>query len=140
MTLNVELPEPPSLSGSQSRGDYDAIDMTDEEIGDDYRREEIEVILEDGAWQDAFEDWQEETYMSEEEFEKVVELGLIDEFDIYWKPATDQTGYRAPSLSTPSVVPSQKHSKTTTSCATKTSSASSTRSTQGVSKVRRMSR
>lgn len=96
MALDVEVPDPPPLSGPQSRGAYDAIDMTDQDPEDDYRREEIETILADGAWQDAFEEWATLTYLSERDFEVVLERGLLDQFDFYWDPATDEVGYRVP--------------------------------------------
>jgi hypothetical protein len=52
MTLDVEVPDPPSLRRPQSRGEYEAIDMTDREPTDDHRREELEGFLREGAWQD----------------------------------------------------------------------------------------
>jgi len=98
MTLDVEVPDPPALRGPQSRGEYEAIDMTDERPEDDYRREEVENFLREGAWQDAFEAWAEETFVSEAEFESVRRLGLFQRYDFYWDPATDDVGYRAPTL------------------------------------------
>jgi hypothetical protein len=98
MTLDVEVPEAPSLRGPQSRGEYAAIDMTDQEPVDDYRREEVAEVLADGAWQDAFEEWAAHTLLSETEFERVVELGLLEELDLYWDPAADEVGYRAPTV------------------------------------------
>jgi hypothetical protein len=98
MVLDAEVPDPPSLRGPQSRGEYEAIDMTDQEPTDDYRREELEGVLRDGAWQDAFEEWAEHTHLTDAEFEGAVELGLIERFDLYWDPATDDVGYRAPTL------------------------------------------
>lgn len=98
MALDVEIPDPPSLRGPQSRGDYEAIDMTDQEPDDDYRREALETFLEEGAWQDAFGDWTGHTALSVEEFETVRDLGLIDHLDFYWDPTADEVGYRAPSL------------------------------------------
>lgn len=99
MTLDVEVPDPPSLRGPQSREDYEAIAEPDDDPGDDYRREELETFLRDGAWADAFEEWSNGTAISEEEFGTVVRLDLIDEFDFYWDPAADEVGYRAPEIS-----------------------------------------
>ena len=96
MSLDVEVPDPPALRGPQSRGEYDAIDMTDERPEDDYRRGEVENFLREGAWQDAFEAWAEATFMSEAEFEAVLRLGLLQGYDFFWDPATGDVGYRAP--------------------------------------------
>ena len=98
MALDVEVPDPPPLRGPQSRGEYAAIDMTDREPTDDYRREELEGVLRDGAWQDAFEEWTEHTHLTREEFGTAVELGLIERFDLYWDPSADEVGYLAPTL------------------------------------------
>jgi hypothetical protein len=98
MSLDVEPPDPPALRGPQSRGEYDAIDMTEQEVTDDYRREEVAAVLEDGAWADAFEEWSEHTYLSAAEFETARERGLVEQFDFYWDPATDEVGYRSPTV------------------------------------------
>lgn len=98
MGLDVDIPAAPSLSGPQSRGEYEAIDMTDREPDDDYRRDELGGFLADGAWQDAFEEWAEHTAMSDAELETVVARDLVDAFDFYWDPSDDQVGYRAPEL------------------------------------------
>ncbi|MDG5775038.1 hypothetical protein VB773_16325 [Haloarculaceae archaeon H-GB2-1] len=97
MVLDVPVPDPPSLSGPQTRGDYEAYGgPLDTE--DDYRREEVETILQDGAWRDAFEEWAGDTGMIAAEFEIVAALDLVDQFDFYWDPASDEVGYRAPEL------------------------------------------
>ena len=98
MTLDVEMPEPPSLRGLQSHEAYEAIDMTDQELTDDHRREELAAVLEEGAWADAFDDWAEETYLSEAEFAAASERGLFEALDFYWDPANDEVGYRSPSV------------------------------------------
>lgn len=98
MPLDVSTPDPPSLHGPQSRGDYEAIDDDLVEDSDDYRREELEDILAEGAWRDAFDEWSNQTALTPAEFEAVERLGLVDAFDFYWAPASDEVGYRAPSL------------------------------------------
>lgn len=98
MPLDVEVPDPPSLHGPQPRGDYEAIAEPADGSADDYRREELETFLRDGAWADAFAEWAEHTFVSVEEFETVRRFGLLDRFDFYWDPATDEVGYRAPVL------------------------------------------
>lgn len=98
MTLDVEVPDSPPLRGPQSRGEYASIDMTDQEPADDHRREEIGAVLREGAWRDAFEEWAEHTFLSETEFATVSDLGLLERFDFYWDPTTDEVGYRAPTV------------------------------------------
>jgi hypothetical protein len=103
MTLDVEIPDPPALHGSQNVGDFDAVDEPDERTGDTVRREALADFLEAGAWEDAFDEWAKETYMTEAEFRIVVELGLIDEFDFYWNQSAEDVGYRAPTVPADSV-------------------------------------
>ncbi|MDS0277824.1 hypothetical protein NDI85_08455 [Halomicroarcula sp. S1AR25-4] len=98
MALDVSVPDPPSLHGPQPRGEYQAINDPEEEVEDDYRREEVERILADGAWHDAFEEWTTQTGLTAADFEVVVEHDLVEAFDFYWDPATDEVGYRAPAL------------------------------------------
>jgi hypothetical protein len=98
MSLDVETPDSPPLWGPQGRGDYAAIDMTDREPDDDYRREEIAAALQEGAWRDAFQEWAEHTYLTAAEFERVRELGLLQRFDFYWDPSDGEVGYQAPAV------------------------------------------
>ncbi|MFC7027338.1 hypothetical protein ACFQH8_07135 [Halomicroarcula sp. GCM10025710] len=98
MSLDVPVPDPPSLHGPQPRSEYSAIDAPAEEPEDDYRREEVAEILEAGAWHDAFEEWTTQTGLLVADFELVTEHELVDEFDFYWDPTTDEVGYQAPTL------------------------------------------
>ena len=98
MSLDVPVPDPPSLHGPQPRGDYEAIDNPVEYPEDDYRREELEEFLASGAWNDAFEEWASGTSLTTSDFEVVLEYGLVQEFDFYWDPQTDEVGFRSPTL------------------------------------------
>jgi hypothetical protein len=98
MTLDVEIPDPPTLSGPQDPGDYDAVDEPEEWTGDDTRREALSDFLKAGAWEDAFDEWAADTYMAEDEFQTVLEFGLIEEFDFYWNQSAEDVGYRAPTV------------------------------------------
>jgi len=98
MALDVSPPDPPSLTGPQSREGYEAIDI-DEDAGDDYRRDELEAMLADGAWADGFEEWTTRTELTESEFELLVRHGLFDQLDFYWHPVDRAVGYRVPDLS-----------------------------------------
>lgn len=98
MALDVSVPAPPSLHGPQTRGDYEAIDNEIIDFDDDSRREELEAILENGAWRDAFEEWAGVTDLSAPQFEVVQQLHMIEAIDLYWDPASDEVGYRSPSF------------------------------------------
>lgn len=98
MTLDAETPDPPTLHGPQNPGDYDAVDEQEDETGDNYRREDLAEFLHDGAWEDAFDEWAEHTYLTNEEFQIVRDLGLVEEFDFYWNPSAEDVGYRAPAV------------------------------------------
>jgi len=99
MALDVEVPDPPALRGPQTRGEYEAIDTTDERPDDDYRRAELASFLREGAWADAFEEWAGHTALSADEFETVRDRELIAALDFYWIPSEGDVGYRAPALS-----------------------------------------
>lgn len=98
MTLEEETPDPPSLSGPQYRGEYEAIDEDPDDVQDDYRREELASLLNDGAWEDAFGEWAATSGLTAADFAPVVERGYIDQFDFYWDPHTDDVGYHAPTV------------------------------------------
>lgn len=96
MTLDIEIPDPPALRGPEDPGDYDAVDEPEERTGDDTRREELAGFLEAGAWEDAVDEWADDTYLNEGEFRAVRERGLLDELDFYWNRAAADVGYRVP--------------------------------------------
>lgn len=99
MPIEDEVPDPPSLSGPQTRGQYESIALDeDDTIDDDYRREELEEFLQDDAWDDAFGEWAATTSLTTEDLEFVTDLGLIDRYDFYWNPRTDDVGYIAPTI------------------------------------------
>ena len=94
MSLDVDIPDPPELE-SFDPNEYDDAEV----IGDtDYRREELELYLADGAWETAFEQWAVETQMTEETFGIVQDLDLLDRFDFFWDSHADRVGYHAPGI------------------------------------------
>jgi hypothetical protein len=94
MTLDVAVPEPPELEAFDPN-EYDDAEV----VGDtDYRREEIEVFLGDGAWEQAFAQWQEDTDMEQTTFDIVRDLGLLEQFDFFWDSHADRVGYHAPGI------------------------------------------
>ncbi|AGN02518.1 hypothetical protein L593_12895 [Salinarchaeum sp. Harcht-Bsk1] len=98
MTLDVEIPDPPTLHGPQDPGDYDSVEEIDAHPGEQPERDTLATALESGAWGEAFDDWCQETYLSEEQFQAVLDLGLIEGFDFYLNPSAGDVGYRSPTV------------------------------------------
>ena len=99
MGLDVEVPDPPELTDSIDPTEYeDATIAADEDETANYRREELEGLLADGAWYDAFREWASSTDMDEAEFAIATEMGLFGEFDFFWDDFADRVGYHAPGL------------------------------------------
>ena len=71
MSLDVPVPDPPSLSGPQTQGDYEAVGDGPDDADDDYRREAVADALAEGAWADAFDEWADETEIAAAEFELI---------------------------------------------------------------------
>jgi hypothetical protein len=94
MTLDVDEPEPPSLSTKVDASQYEDADVQ----GDDYRRDELEKFLEDGAWADAFAEWAAHTDLTEEEYAVARDLDMFEEFDFFWDSFADRVGYHAPGI------------------------------------------
>lgn len=94
MTLDVEMPEPPELA------EIDPNEYEDAEVGGttDYRREEIEEFLRDGAWLEAWDQWTAHTDLTEAEWAIVVDLELLDQFDFFWDSFAERVGYHAPGI------------------------------------------
>ena len=94
MALNVDPPDPPRLEETDPNQYEDA-----EVVGDtDYRREEIETLLAEGAWEQAFERWAAEAGVDERTFGIMLDLELFDRYDFFWDAFADRVGYHAPGL------------------------------------------
>ncbi|MEF8886754.1 MAG: hypothetical protein V5A30_03035 [Haloarculaceae archaeon] len=94
MALDVATPDPPELEAMDPNEYEDA-----EVVGDtDYRREEIESFLRDGAWEQAFTEWAAGAGMTEADFAVVRDLELLERFDFFWDSHADRVGYHAPGL------------------------------------------
>lgn len=94
MSLNVEVPDPPELR------DIDPNEYEDAEIvGEtDYKREEISELLQEGAWEEVWDVWAEDTDLDGSEYTIIEELELIQEFDFFWDSFADRVGYHAPGI------------------------------------------
>ncbi len=94
MSLDVEPPAPPELQ-EVDPASYDDVEVVAET---DYRREELSEFLREGAWEIAWERWNEGAEMTEREFEIVDDLEMIDRFDFFWDSFAERVGYHAPGL------------------------------------------
>ncbi|WP_336363362.1 hypothetical protein [Halalkalicoccus salilacus] len=94
MSLDVETPEPPELREVDPAEYEDATVVGDT----DYRREELEEFLRDGAWDRAWDEWAAHTDVDEDEFAIVRDLEMIRQFDFFWDGFAERVGYHAPGI------------------------------------------
>lgn len=94
MALDVDPPDPPELQAIDPN-EYDDTEVAEDA---DYRREELSRFLEAGAWEEAFEEWAEDTTMDRTTFEIVRDLDLVDRFDFFWDSYAERVGYHAPGI------------------------------------------
>jgi hypothetical protein len=97
MTLDVPVPEPPDLS---NRGRPRGFDW--EESGtlgsEEFYREDIEDLLQEGAWREGFEEWADYTDLDEETARVVDDLELFQAFDFYRDPTDEHLRFDAPTV------------------------------------------
>ena len=94
MTLAVDPPDPPTLRAIDPNEYEDA-----EVVGDDdYRRDELEAFLREGAWAEAFEQWAAGADLDADAWDIVLDLDLVDRFDFFWDDFADRVGYHAPGI------------------------------------------
>ena len=97
MALDSEVPEPPDLS---NRGMPREFEWQEETLGsEDFSREDIEDLLQEGAWKEGFNEWIEYTNLDQEHVRIVSDLGLFQAFDFYWDPTEDRLRFDAPVIS-----------------------------------------
>ncbi|WP_330632536.1 hypothetical protein [Halocatena halophila] len=94
MSDTFALPDPPDLETALDPDAYEDATV----MGEEYRRDELESFLVEGAWERAFDRWTQDTSMDEETFEIVTDLELFAEFDFFWDSFADRVGYHAPGL------------------------------------------
>ncbi len=82
MALDVPVPDRPDLSNRGVPSEFEEIREVGPEA--DLRREELESVLREGAWQEAFDEWASYTDLSESEFDTAREYGLFRQFDFFW--------------------------------------------------------
>jgi hypothetical protein len=94
MSLDVDPPEPPELE------EIDPNEYDDAEVaGGDYKRDELEAFLRQGAWADAFAQWAGDADVTEAQWEIVEDLEMVSYFDFFWDDFADRVGYHAPGIS-----------------------------------------
>ena len=94
MALDVDAPDPPTLEETDPNQYEDA-----EVVGaTDYKRDELETLLAEGAWAQAFEVWAAETDLDEAAFGIMEDLEMFQRFDFFWDAFADRVGYHAPGL------------------------------------------
>ena len=96
MALDVEPPPPPDLTNRPPPSELAPADATDD-VGD-YRREELEELLADGAWTDAFLEWADYTDLTEPTYRSVRDAGLFEQLDFYWNPSERRIRFEVPSV------------------------------------------
>jgi len=96
MALDLGVPEPPDLS---NRGMPREFELQDETLGsEDFYREDLEDLLQEGAWKEGFNEWAEYTDLNEGQFQIVNDLGLFQELDFYWDPTEDRLRFDTPTM------------------------------------------
>ncbi|GAB3038091.1 hypothetical protein [Natronobiforma cellulositropha] len=96
MGLDVDAPAPPTLSFVDPNEYEDATIVGDGDI--DYRREELQAFLEDGAWEEAFDAWVSEADLEPDAYQIALDLELFADFDFFWDDFADRVGYHAPGI------------------------------------------
>ncbi|MFB6354258.1 MAG: hypothetical protein ABEJ92_09250 [Halobacteriales archaeon] len=96
MALDIDPPAPPRLA---NRGVPAALESAEAVGGTgDLRREELDAVLRDGAWQEAFEEWAAYTDLTDEEVALLEELGVFQRLDVFWDPQERRLRAEAPTL------------------------------------------
>ena len=95
MPLDVPTPPPPSLDTDASVADYDDAQVSADA---DTRRDELDELLDAGAWVEAFEAWAAETELDAHGYAIVGDLDLLAEFDFFWDDFAGRVGFHAPGI------------------------------------------
>lgn len=94
MTLDVMTPDPPELNTTGNGSEYDDTGPG----GEEYHRADLASFFEDGAWEEAFDEWAARTDLTEDEYAIVDDLDMLQEFDFFWDEFATRVGYHAPGL------------------------------------------
>ena len=94
MGLDVDPPAPPRLNIGRNADEYEDATVS----GDEYRREELQDFLDEGAWAEAFREWAGSAEMTDHEWTVATDLELVRRFDFFWDDFADRVGYHAPGI------------------------------------------
>jgi hypothetical protein len=94
MALDVKTPDPPELE-EVDPNEYEDAEIVGET---DYRRDELEEFLRDGAWEEAFTQWAEGADLDEDGFRIIMDLEMFQRFDFFWDSFAERVGYHAPGI------------------------------------------
>ncbi|WP_411963068.1 hypothetical protein [Haloferax sp. YSMS24] len=87
MSLPQTPPDPPTVYSDHNEEYHD----------DTERRAEIQATFElENAWGEAYEQWLEETLLTDQEYQKAFEFGLFGKLDFYWDTETQHVAYEMP--------------------------------------------
>jgi len=94
MSLDVETPPPPELE------EHDPNEYEDAEVvgASDYRRDDLDAFLREGAWEEAFAEWAAQSDLTADEWRIVEDLDLVARFDFFWDDFANRVGYHAPGI------------------------------------------
>ena len=95
MALGVEPPDAPDVTNRGFPSGLGADETV--ENGADFRREEVEAVLREGAWREAFGEGAEYTDLNADEFRAVRDGGLFERLDFYWDPVDGALEFEVPS-------------------------------------------
>lgn len=96
MALDIDVPSPPDLTNRGDSAQFDPVNAAGSAV--DQRRQELESILRDGAWLEAWEEWAQYTDLSEADVERAEEMGLFGSFDFFWDTEDDRLRYVTPTV------------------------------------------
>jgi hypothetical protein len=97
MTPDLPTPDPPTLTETEPPAESGT--SADGDASEEYRRDELETLLEDGAWAEGFETWTAETSLTASEVALLRRHDVFDQLDFYWNPADEGVAYRVPQFS-----------------------------------------
>jgi len=99
MALDVEVPNPPDLTnrGVPAGFEGDVDELASPAV---FHRAELEQVLRDGAWQEAFREWTAYTDLSEVEYRTLRDHGCFEALDLYWDPSAERLRADVPSIPT----------------------------------------
>ncbi|WP_340101442.1 hypothetical protein [Salinibaculum salinum] len=95
MVIDVDVPTPPDIT---NRGIPDTVDSDAVTSEISLRREELEKILRQNAWQEGFEEWWQYTDLSEADIQWAEELSLFHAFDFFWDSEAGRLRYVTPAV------------------------------------------